>query len=108
MHKYDKYLSRINSLKEMIKTLEEKLEKWRTSNEELTNSLNESNSKKFEITNENAKLIKQNVFLENENGNLKESISKFNKGKEIIDGMIFMTSTPLKSKNGIMFWKCSC
>ena len=103
MHKYDKYLSRINSLKEMIKTLEEKLEKWRTSNEELTNSLNESNSKKIKIANENAKLIEQNVFLENENGNLKVSISKFNKGKEIIDGMISMTSTPLKSKNIIGF-----
>ena len=41
MHKYDKYLFRINSLKEMVKTLEEKLEKSRSSNEELTNSLNE-------------------------------------------------------------------
>ena len=69
----------------------------------LTNSLNESNSKKIEITNENIKLIKQNVFLENENGNLKESISRFNKGKEIFDDMIPMTSTPLKSKNGIDF-----
>ena len=57
VHKCDKYLSRINSLKEMIKTLEEKLEKSRLSNEELTNLLNESNSKKIEINNENAKLI---------------------------------------------------
>ena len=63
VHKYDKYLSRINSLKEMVKTLEEKLEKSRLSNERLTNSLNESNSKKIEITNENAKLIEQNIFL---------------------------------------------
>ena len=41
VHKCDKYLSRINSLKEIIKTLEEELEKSRSSNEELTNSLNE-------------------------------------------------------------------
>ena len=87
----------------MVKTLEEKLEKSRLSNEGLTNSLNESNSKKIEITNENAKLIKRNMFLENENGNLKESISRFNKGKEILNGMIRMTSTPLKSMNGIGF-----
>ena len=40
-----------------------------------------SNSKKIEIANENAKPIEQNVFLENENGNLKKSISRFNKGK---------------------------
>ena len=103
VHKCDKYLSRINSLKEMVKTLDEELEKSRTSNEELTNSLNESNSKKIEITNENAKLIEQNIFLEKENGNLKESIFRFNKGKEILDGMIPMTSTPLKSMNGIGF-----
>ena len=45
VHKCDKYLSRINSLKEMVKTLEEELEKSRLSSEELTNSLNESNSK---------------------------------------------------------------
>ena len=87
----------------MVKTLEEEFEKSRLSNEELTNSLNKSNSKKIEITNENAKLIKQHLFLENENGNLKESISRFNKGKEILDGMISMTSTPLKSKDGIGF-----
>ena len=37
----------------MVKTLEEELEKSRLSNEELTNSLNESNSKKIEIANEN-------------------------------------------------------
>ena len=43
------------------------------------------------------------MFLENENGNLKESISRFNKGKEIFDGMISITSTPLKSKDGIGF-----
>ena len=43
------------------------------------------------------------MFLENENGNLKESISRFNKGKEIIDGIIPMTSTPLKFNNGIGF-----
>ena len=103
MHKCDKYLSRINSPKEMVKTLEEELEKSRSSNEELTNSLNESNFKKIEIANENAKLIEQNAFLENENGNLKESISRFNKGKEILDGMIPMNSTPLKSMNGIGF-----
>ena len=60
VYKCDKYLSRINSLKEIVKTLEEKLEKLRLSNEELTNSLNESNFKKIEIANENAKLIKQN------------------------------------------------
>ena len=48
-------------------------------------------------------MLKKNVFLENENGNLKESISRFNKGKEILDGMIPMTFTPLKSKNGIVF-----
>ena len=65
--------------------------------------MNESNSKNIEITNENAKLVKQNVFLENENGNLKESISRFNKGKEILDGMIPMTSTLLKSINEIGF-----
>ena len=65
--------------------------------------MNESNSKKIKIANENAKFIEQNVFLENENGNLKESISRFNKGKEIFDGMISMTSTPLKSKDGIGF-----
>ena len=41
MHKCDKYLFRINLLKEIVKTLEEKLEKSRLSNEELTNSLNE-------------------------------------------------------------------
>ena len=58
VHKYDKYLSRINSHKEMVKTLEEQLEKSRLSNEELTNSLNESNSKKIEIANENPKLNK--------------------------------------------------
>ena len=63
--------------------------------------MNESNSKKIEIANENAKLIEQKAFLENENGNLKESISRFNKGKEILDGMIAMTSTPLKSMNEI-------
>ena len=103
VHKCDKYLSRINSLKEMVKILEEELEKSRSSNEELTNSLNESNSKNIEIANENAKLVKQNVFLENENGNLKESISRFNKGKEILDGMISMTSTPSKLKGGIGF-----
>ena len=80
VHKCDKYLSRINSLKEMVKTLEE-LEKSRLSSEELTNSLNESNSKKIGIANENVKFIKQNVFLENENGNLRESISRFNTGK---------------------------
>ena len=57
IHKCDKYLSRINSLKEIIKTIEEELEKSRTSNEELTNSLNDSNSKKIEIANENVKLI---------------------------------------------------
>ena len=39
VHKCDKYLSIINLLKEMVKTLEE-LEKSRLSNEELTNSLN--------------------------------------------------------------------
>lgn len=66
MHKCDKYLSRINSLKEIVKTLEEELEKSRLSNEELTNSLNENNSKKIEIANKNAKLIEQDVFLENE------------------------------------------
>ena len=87
----------------MVKTQEEELEKSKSSNEELTNSLNESNSKKIEIANENAKLIEQNAFLENENSNLKESISRFNKGKKIINGMIPMTSTPLKSKNGIDF-----
>ena len=103
----------------MVKTLEEEFEKSRLSNEELTNSLNESYSKKIEIANENVKLIEQNVFLKNENSNLKESISRFNKekendnlkesisrfnkGKEIFDGMIPMTSTPLKSKNGIGF-----
>ena len=103
VYKCDKYFSRINSLKEMIKNLEEELEKSRLSNEKLTNSLNESNSKKIDIANENAKLIEQNVFLENKNDNLKKSISRFNKGKEIIDGMIFMTSTPLKSKGGIGF-----
>lgn len=103
VHKCDKYLFRINALKEIVKTLEEELEKSRSSNEELTNSLNKSNSKKIEITNENAKLIEQNIFLENENGNLKESISRFIKGKEILDGMIPITSTPLKSKNGIGF-----
>ena len=65
--------------------------------------MNESNSNKIEIANENVKLIEQNVFLENENGNFKEFISRFNKGKEILDGMIPMTSTPLKSKNGIDF-----
>ena len=43
------------------------------------------------------------MLLENENGNLKEFISRFNKGKEILDGMIHMTSTPLKSMNGIGF-----
>ena len=64
VYKYDKYLSRINSLKEMVKTLEEELEKSRLSNKELTNSLNESNSKKIEIANENAKLIEQNIILE--------------------------------------------
>ena len=32
VHKCDKYLSRINSLKEMVKTLEEELEKSRLSN----------------------------------------------------------------------------
>ena len=37
VHKCDKYLSRINSLKEMVKTLEEKLEKSRVSSEELIN-----------------------------------------------------------------------
>ena len=57
MHKCDKYLSRINTLKEMVKTLEEELEKSKSSNEELTNSLNENNSKKIEIANENTKLI---------------------------------------------------
>ena len=57
MHKCDKYLFRINSLKEMVKTLEEKFEKSRSSNEELTNSLKENNSKKIEIANENIKLI---------------------------------------------------
>ena len=62
VHKCDKYLSRINSLKEMVKALEEELEISRLSSEELTNSLNESNSKKIEITNENVKLIKQNMF----------------------------------------------
>ena len=62
-----------------------------------------SNSKKIEIANENAKLIERNVFLEKKNGNLKESICRFNKGKEILDGMIPMTFTPLKSKNGIVF-----
>ena len=81
MYKCDKYFSRINSLKEMVKTLEEELEKSRSSNEELTNSLNESNFKKIDIIKENTKLIEQNVFLENENGNLKDSISRFNKGK---------------------------
>ena len=65
--------------------------------------MNESNYKKIKIINENAKIIKQNMFLENENGNLKESISRFDKGKEILDGMISMTSTHLKSKNGIDF-----
>ena len=30
VHKYDKYLSRINSLKEMVKTLKEELEKSRS------------------------------------------------------------------------------
>ena len=63
-HKCDKYLSRITSLKEIVKALQEKLEKSRFSNEELTNSLNECNSKKIEIANENAKLIEQNAFLE--------------------------------------------
>ena len=63
VHKYDKYLSRINSLKEMVKTQEEELEKSRLFKEELTNSLNESNSKKIEIANEITKLIEQNVFL---------------------------------------------
>ena len=87
----------------MVKTLEKELEKSNSSNEELTNSLNESNSKKIEIANENAKLIEQNLFFEKENDNLKESISIFNKGKEILDGMIPMTFTPLKSKNGIVF-----
>ena len=43
VHKCDKYLSKINSLKEMDKTLKEELEKSRSSNKELTNSLNESN-----------------------------------------------------------------
>ena len=103
MHKCDKYLSRINSLKKMVKTQEEELEKSKSSNEKLTNSLNESNFKKIKIANENAKLIEQNAFLENENSNLMESISKFNKRKEIIDGMIPMTSNLLKSKNGIDF-----
>ena len=65
--------------------------------------MNKSNSKKIEIVNENAKLIKQNVFLEIKNDNFKESISRFNKGKEILDGMIPITFTPLKSKNGIIF-----
>ena len=78
----------------MVKTLEQELKKLRFSNEEFTNSMNESNSKKIEIANENVKLIEQNVFLENENSNLKESITKFNKGKEIIDNMISMISTP--------------
>ena len=103
VHKCDKYLFRINSLKEMVKTLEEELEKSRSSNEQLTNSLNENNSKKIDIANENAELSERNVFLEKENGNLKESISRFNKGQEILDGMIPMTSTPLKSKNEIIF-----
>ena len=62
MHNFDKYLSRINSLKEIVKTLEEELEKSRSSNEELTNSMNESNSKNIEIANENAKLVKKMSF----------------------------------------------
>ena len=65
--------------------------------------MNESNSKKIEISNKNAKLIKQNVFFENENDNLKKYISRFNKGKEILDSIISITSTPLKSKGGIGF-----
>ena len=39
----------------------------------------------------------------NDNNNLKNSISKFNKRKKILDSMISMTSTPLKSKGGIGF-----
>ena len=103
MHKYNKYLYRINSLKEMVKTLEEKLEKSISSNEKLTNSLNESNYKKIKVVNENAKPIEQNAFLEKENGNLKESISRFYKGKQILDGMISMNSTPSKLKGIIGF-----
>ena len=65
--------------------------------------MNESNCKKIEVVNENTKLIEQNAFLEKENGNLKESISIFNKGKEILDGMISMNSTPSKLKGVIGF-----
>ena len=42
-------------------------------------------------------------FYKIKNDKLKESISRFNKGKEIIDGMISMTSITLKSKGGIDF-----